>query len=151
MIQARWFIDGDLSDAFMIRRRVFIEEQGIDEAEEFDGTDAGAIHLVAYDDGRPVATGRIRLEDNQAVIGRVAVLRDERGKGYGGFVARVLIWQASEMSYDRQVVHAQLHAAGFYGRLGFAAVGEEYVEAGIPHITMVREGGALGGAQACGF
>ncbi|MCL2462312.1 MAG: GNAT family N-acetyltransferase [Defluviitaleaceae bacterium] len=148
MIQAKWLIGGDgLDDAHMIRRRVFIEEQGIDEAVEMDGADGDAIHLVAYDGARPVATGRMRLIDNQAVIGRVAVLKEERGKGYGDFVARVLIWQAAEMRYDRQVVHAQLPVAGFYRKLGFSAVGEEYEEAGIPHITMVR----VGGAESCGL
>jgi len=143
VIQARWFIGGDdCGDALMIRRRVFIEEQCIDEDVEMDGKDAEALHLVVYDGERPVATGRMRLVDNQALIGRVAVLEEERGKGYGDFAMRVLIWQAAEMRYDRQIVHAQLEVAGFYKKLGFKPVGEEYEEAGITHITMVREGGA---------
>ena len=141
MIGCKWFIGGtDNGDAVAIRRRVFIEEQGIAEEIELDGTDGDAIHLVAYDGEKPVATGRIMLYGAEAHIGRVAVPAEERGKGYGDFIMRVLVYKCCEMDYTYQVVHAQLSARGFYEKLGFSQEGGVFDEAGIPHVTMTHEG-----------
>jgi len=146
LIEARWFVGGDPGDARVIRRKVFIEEQGADGAAEADGRDGSAIHLVAYDGGAPVAAGRVIPEADAAVIGRVAVLKEERGKGYGDFVMKTLVWLAAEMRYDTLVVHSRLSAAGFFRKFGFKPAGGEYEEAGVTYVTMVRKGGA----KTCG-
>jgi len=84
MLTAEWFTgEKNLREVHAIRRKVFIEEQGVTEEEEMDGTDAGAIHLLVRDDGLPVATGRIIIEDDKYYIGRVAVLKEQRGKNTG--------------------------------------------------------------------
>ena len=141
MISCTWSVgDAGMEDAAYIRRRVFIEEQGISESVEMDGTDVDAIHLVAYDEGRPVATGRIRLSGEAAHIGRVAVLKDERGKGFGDFIMRVLVYKCCEMDYGKQVLNAQAASRGFYEKLGFTVSGEIFEEAGIPHVPMEHEG-----------
>jgi len=145
MIRTKWFTGAaELSDAHNIRRAVFINEQGVSEAQEMDGTDAGAIHLVAYDGAKPVATGRILIENELYLLGRIAVLKEVRGQGYGDFVMRLLIRRAFELGGTRQTVHAQLQAKGFYETLGFRATGAEYEEAGIPHVAMEREGDIAG-------
>jgi predicted GNAT family N-acyltransferase len=145
MISTQWFMGGeDLTDAYTVRRKVFIEEQQIPEAEEFDGTDAESVHLVVYDETEtPVATGRIRVTLDEFNIGRVAVLKSHRGKQYGLFLMQVLIHACFTMGGERQVVRAQRYAQGFYEKLGFAPFGEEYEEAGIPHISMERFGDTI--------
>ena len=71
-----------------------------------------------------------------ARIGRMAVDRGVRGGRWGRMVLDSLI-EAARQRGDREVVlHAQRHAQAFYGRCGFAPVGEPYEEAGIAHITM---------------
>jgi predicted GNAT family N-acyltransferase len=142
LITTEWFFgDENLTDAHMIRRRVFIDEQGISEAGEMDGTDASCVHLVAYDDnGSAAATGRIVVTRDAFTIGRVAVLPEYRGRDYGTFVMQTLIHACYGMGGLRQQIHAQLSARGFYEKLGFTAYGEVYAEEGIPHISMYHDG-----------
>ncbi|MCL2664005.1 MAG: GNAT family N-acetyltransferase [Defluviitaleaceae bacterium] len=141
MITMEWFMgDENLADAHYIRRKVFVEEQQISESDEYDGTDGSCVHLVVYDGGAPAGTGRIMITDKDFHIGRVAVLREHRGRGLGVLVMRVLIRAACGMGGERQVLHSQVSAKGFYEKLSFKAVGEIFYEAGIPHIEMEHFG-----------
>ena len=119
----------------VIRDKVFIQEQSIDPELEFDGLDDRAVHALVYVDGVPVATGRI-LDDGH--IGRIAVLREYRGQGVGEKVVLSLIKKAEEKGCPRVYLGSQTHAANFYLKLGFAPYGSEFMEAGIPHISMER-------------
>lgn len=145
MIRTKWINgDKDIDAAIHIRTEVFVKEQNVPPEIEIDGTDANAIHLIVYDEALPVATGRILKIDDEYVLGRIAVLKEQRGRGYGDLVVRMLIRRAYEMGADKQIIHSQTHAASFYERLGFTRFGEEYAEAGIPHINMVHEGDISG-------
>ncbi|MDR2903764.1 MAG: GNAT family N-acetyltransferase [Clostridiales bacterium] len=141
MIKTTW-LNGfeDLKDAVMIREKVFVEEQNVPYAEEFDGTDEASMHLVIYNEDMPVATGRILWDEGVFTIGRVAVLKEARGEKYGDFLMRLLIRKAFECGAQRQVIHAQIAAKGFYEKLGFEQISAPYMEAKIPHIDMAREG-----------
>ncbi len=149
MIEAKWLKNGDnLSDSFDIRREVFVVEQQIDKDIEFNGSDRDAIILVLYEEAMPVATGRLlKQEDGYYVLGRIAVLKAHRGKKYGDFVVRLLIRKAFELGSQKQYVHAQIQVEEFYKKLGFVSFGEEYMEAGIPHVTMVHEGDISGACK----
>ena len=72
--------DGDLSDAYRVRLRVFCDEQGYRPDMELDEQDAASQHLIAYDGDEPVATGRL-YEKAPAVygLGRSAALPGTRG------------------------------------------------------------------------
>ena len=119
-----------------IRTRVFVEEQGVPVELEWDGLDEHAYHVMALAaDGTPIGTGRL-LQD--AHIGRLAVLKDWRGKGVGGALLDILLVIANKMGYDEVRLHAQTRVLEFYQRRGFEAQGEEFMEAGIPHVLMVR-------------
>ncbi|MBD2576778.1 GNAT family N-acetyltransferase [Oscillatoria sp. FACHB-1406] len=121
-----------------IRRAVFQEEQGVDEALEFDGLDAGATQFLAYWQGNAVGTARMRnLDDSTVKIERLAVLKAARGRGIGSQLMRKAIALAKEGGRDRAVVNAQEYVKQLYENLGFEAVGELFEEAGIPHIKMV--------------
>lgn len=141
MISTAWYFGHeDLKDAHAIRRAVFIAEQGIAEAVEMDGSDGECIHLVAYDEGVPAATGRIWVTREEFIIGRVAVMPAYRGRHLGVLVMQVLIHACYRIGGEKQIVHVQLSAKSFYERLGFTVCGDGYEEAGIPHITMEHEG-----------
>ncbi len=125
-------------DAAGLRREVFVEEQKIPLELERDPADADAVHALVHNRlGQVLATGRYLPHGEGAVkIGRMAVTRAMRGTGVGREVLRALVAHARGQGHKRVVLHAQSSAAGFYRRLGFAAVGQPFEEAGIPHIEM---------------
>jgi predicted GNAT family N-acyltransferase len=120
-----------------IREAVFVCEQQVPIELEWDEFDARSLHALALGDGdQPVGTGRL-LPDGR--IGRMAVLPPWRGRGVGAAILSALIAHAARLEMPRVLLHAQTHAAGFYARGGFLTVGGEFLEAGIPHVTMVRD------------
>jgi predicted GNAT family N-acyltransferase len=122
------------SRAEPVRYAVFVEEQRVPAEIELDEFDPVSVHALALDgQGRVLGTGRL-LPDGH--IGRMAVLKQARGRGVGSALLRRLI-DAARMRGDRQLVlSAQTHAIAFYARFGFIAEGEDYDDAGIPHRTM---------------
>lgn len=131
----------DLDTCRAIRRVVFIVEQNVPEAEEWDGRDGAALHLLARDaSGAAVGTARILTEGATGKIGRVAVLKSARGTGAGAALIRAALDELRAMpGITRAKLGAQTHAIGFYERLGFAAYGPEYDDAGIPHRDMALD------------
>ena len=135
----------EMQDALAVRRAVFIEEQGVSEEEEIDAHDGdpaevtSAVHVVAYLDGQPVATGRLLLDitpPEYGHIGRVAVLREHRGRGCGRAVMLALQEEARRRGYPGITLAAQLPAIAFYERLGYVARGEVFLDANIEHRWM---------------
>lgn len=119
-----------------IRTRVFVEEQRVPEELEWDYEDEHGYHVMALTaDGTPIGTGRL-LRDGH--IGRMAVLKEWRGKGVGSALLKFLLVIAYKMGFDEVKLHAQTHAVAFYARHGFMVEGGEFMEAGIPHVVMRR-------------
>lgn len=124
------------ADCKAIRMEVFVVEQGVPAELEMDSNDAACLHAVAYDaSGMPVGTGRL-LPDGH--IGRMAVRKCARGTGTGGALLQGLMAQAKARGDKAVVLGAQTHAAPFYARHGFSVRGQEWLEAGIPHIEMAH-------------
>ena len=129
--------DAARQSAFDIRRRVFIEEQQIPEAEEWDDADATATHFLARDGDRPAATARLIAAGVTAKIGRVAVLPEYRGTGLGRDLMRHILDHATSHGFSGSVLEAQTYAIPFYERLGYVAEGPEYDDgSGILHRLM---------------
>ena len=119
-----------------VRRAVFIDEQGVPEALEWDADDPGALQLLAVDDqGEAIGCARL-LPDGH--IGRMAVLPAWRRRGVGRALLAAVLDAAQARGHAVAQISAQTHAADFYVRAGFVAVGEEYEEAGIPHVAMQK-------------
>ncbi|MEO7151933.1 MAG: YbgC/FadM family acyl-CoA thioesterase [Burkholderiaceae bacterium] len=123
-----------------LRSRVFIDEQGIPAALEWDADDVQSEHAVAINRlGTALATGRLlRRPDGSARVGRMAVLRGLRGGGVGRAVLEALLGLARQQGATQVELHAQADAVGFYARAGFVAEGEPFDEAGIVHQRMLR-------------
>ncbi|MEM9638817.1 MAG: GNAT family N-acetyltransferase [Pseudomonadota bacterium] len=127
----------DLETCLALRRRVFVEEQGVSEAEEVDGLDGTAHHLLASDGPTSVGTARILIKDHIAKIGRVCVLQSHRGTGLGAEIIRVALDVArAQPGVSTAQLGAQIQALGFYEKLGFKAFGPVYDDAGIDHRDM---------------
>lgn len=123
-----------------IRTQVFVEEQRIPAELEWDEADATAVHVVAFNRlGQGVATGRLlQHAPGVARIGRMAVNRMLRGSGVGRQVLQRLLDAAAARGDREAMLHAQRSAAEFYLGMGFTPRGEEFEEAGIPHVEMAR-------------
>ena len=119
--------------AEIVRRAVFVVEQALPEAEEFDADDPRSIHAVAFEGSVPVATGRL-LPD--ARIGRMAVLAPYRRSGIGGRILVRLIELAAARGDAMLTLSSQAYVRDFYARHGFVAEGDPYDDSGIPHQTM---------------
>ncbi len=129
----------DLETCLLLRRKVFIDEQNVPEDEEIDAYDETAIHLLAFEDDTPVGTARIVVQGEVGKIGRVYVLKEYRGTGLGADLINAALEQMRGLpDVTTARLGAQTHALGFYERLGFAAFGDEYLDAGIPHFDMER-------------
>jgi len=128
----------EIADAAHIREKVFIEEQQIPAELEFDEYDFQATHVVMYIDQTAVGTGRLILKsDNKWYIGRIAVLKEYRGKSYGRDIVSEMMRIAKQKDVSEAYIHSQVYAIPFYEKLGFKAFGEEFEEDGIQHKEMV--------------
>lgn len=126
--------------AMAVRIEVFVDEQGVPEEIERDEYEAESEHFVAYDDaGRAVGTARLRATDDAAKIERVAVRKDARRDGWGARLMAVAEERARERGFEEALLHAQTHVDAFYRDLGYRRVGDEFDEAGIPHVEMRKE------------
>ncbi|HEX5486134.1 MULTISPECIES: GNAT family N-acetyltransferase [Limnobacter] len=119
-----------------IRKAVFVQEQGIDESEEWDEADATAVHAIAWLNDQAVGTGRLLVDGK---IGRMAVHKNYRGKGVGAAILNTLIELARQQGHDRVTLSAQAAAIGFYEHWGFVPVGPAHEEVGIAHQWMCLE------------
>jgi predicted GNAT family N-acyltransferase len=118
-----------------IRFAVFVEEQGVPREIELDEQDAVSLHAVAFEGAQPIATARL-LPDGH--IGRMAVLKEWRGRGLGALMLKSLMNRAKERGNREILISAQVHAVPFYRAHGFIPEGGEYLEAGIRHQAMKR-------------
>jgi predicted GNAT family N-acyltransferase len=125
----------DNADLRRIRETVFIAEQSVPPELEWDADDAEAVHFLALESGYPIGTARLL---NDGHIGRVSVLRDWRGMNVGGALMNAAIQEAERRGLREQRLTAQVHATAFYERLGFEVVSDEFLEAGLPHVDMLR-------------
>jgi len=145
----------DWPEVVDLRTRVFVGEQGVPPEIEQDERDATAVHVVSRGGagahaGRVVATGRLLLPadgSRTAGIGRMAADASVRGLGHGAAVLAELHRQAALRGAAAVELHAQVTARRFYERAGYTAVGAEYLEAGIAHITMRCDLPAASGAH----
>lgn len=129
----------DKSDAFCVRRRVFVEEQRVPMELEIDEYEDEATHFVAYIDGEPVGTARLRWKDHlTAKAERVAVLKPYRGNGVGKLLMQALEEEARRKNATSIQLHAQIQAQQFYERLGYKAYGDLFFDANIKHIAMKK-------------
>ncbi len=120
-----------------VRLQVFVIEQYVPVALEWDGLDAAAIHLLARDqEQNAIGCARILVGGS---IGRMAVLKSWRKQGVGYALLQAAITSCLSRGWLHISLSAQTQAIGFYARAGFVVCSEEYLDAGIPHRDMVLQ------------
>ncbi len=127
------------AESVAIRRRVFIEEQGVPEPDELDGKDGERSHFLARDaGGRAVGSACLRPYRAKHKVERVAVLPELRGSGLGRDLMSAVETHARTLGQHELVLHAQAAVVPFYEKLGWANVGPIFYEAGIAHQKMEK-------------
>lgn len=124
--------------AFEIRRKVFVDEQGVGRNDEYDQYETVAHHYLAYSNSLPVGAARWRETPGGIKLERFAVLKEYRNKGIGGMLLKKIL-RDTQKSGKTIYLHAQLAAVNFYEREGFKISGELFSEANIQHYKMVVE------------
>ena len=126
-------------DAFSVRRKVFVEEQGVPLSLELDELDNTSSHFVVYNENVPIGAGRIR-ESNAGIgkVERVCILPEFRGKHLGKSIMQSLEDHAAVQNFEKVVLNAQSQAIPFYERIGYVITSPEFMDADIPHRTMEK-------------
>ncbi|MFC4403274.1 GNAT family N-acetyltransferase [Gracilibacillus xinjiangensis] len=127
-----------LQDAYSVRYEVFIHEQSVPEELEIDDLEKEAIHFVGYEGKTPVAASRIRLVDGYGKMERICIVKPSRGKGYGKELLLFMEQIAQEKGMKKSKLNAQTQAEAFYRKLGYETISSEFMDAGIPHVTMTK-------------
>jgi predicted GNAT family N-acyltransferase len=131
----------EFGEALAVRRAVFVVEQGGPEEDEPDEHDPEALHYLLLWQGRTVGTARLILNGEPgaaARFGRLCVLSEWRGRGWGTLLLREVVERARQAGAGMVVAHAQTQALEFYLRQGFEGVGAPFEEAGILHRRIQR-------------
>ena len=127
----------ELYELLKARFNVFYLEQKIAYL-DLDDVDYHAIHLALHRKGKVIAYARLfkGKKENEWHIGRM--LTTERGKGFGKYIMEQTIAEAERLGAGTILLHAQTHAVQFYEKFGFAACGDIFMEADIPHVLMKK-------------
>jgi len=129
-----------LEDAYHVRMKVFVEEQRVPAEEEIDQFDAVSTHFILYDElQRPAGTGRFRILDGIGKVERICVMPAVRSKGAGTIIMNALEEYGTKQDIHAFKLNAQIQAIPFYEKLGYRIVSDEFLDAGIPHKTMIKD------------
>lgn len=129
----------ELQQAYDIRMIVFVEEQNVPPEEEIDDLEGSSIHFIGYDHENPVAASRLRFVEEYGKLERICVLKEARGKSFGKEIIQAMEKVVQEKGFKKAKLNAQTHAEGFYQKLGYHTISGEFMDAGIPHVTMIKE------------
>lgn len=130
--------ENEREDAYLVRRNVFVEEQNVPLEEEIDQFEKDATHFVLYQGNTPIGAGRFRTVDDFGKVERICVLKESRKSGAGKEIMQSIEAFAKKQGIHKLKLNAQTHAIPFYAGLGYEVVSEEFLDAGIPHKSMIK-------------
>ncbi|WP_026571082.1 MULTISPECIES: GNAT family N-acetyltransferase [Sediminibacillus] len=131
--------EAEQKQAYQVRNTVFVEEQNVPAELEIDDLEEKAVHFVGYENEKPVAASRLRFVDSYGKLERICVLKEYRGRSFGSQIIKEMEAAIRENGFQKSKLNAQTHAEEFYKSLGYQTVSGEFMDAGIPHVTMIKE------------
>ncbi|MEI8129142.1 MAG: GNAT family N-acetyltransferase [bacterium] len=126
----------DMDICYKLREKVFIEEQNVPRERERDEEDNLSVHFLIFDNNTSIGTARILPKNGDAVIGRLCILKEHRGKNAGMILMKEIIEYCKKQSFEKILLGSQEHAIGFYSKLGFEVCSGRYIDANIAHYKM---------------
>ncbi len=124
-------------EAMSIRISVFTHEQGL--VDTPDETDKISYHILLSDDnGKAIGTCRIfpSEDENKYILGRLAVVKEHRGNGYGSMIVRFAERYVKDLGASGVMLHSQYNSKDFYLKLGYVPSSEKDAVQGVEHIWM---------------
>jgi len=119
----------------MLRKPLGLSFSNLDLKEE-----ANHHFLVAFNDAKVVGTSQWYWTDNEVIrVKQVSVLSEYQSKGVGRLMNEFIEQWCENNQVKTVELHARKVAYGFYSRLGFEFVGEEFFEVNIPHNKMSKK------------
>src|SRR5699024_3621098 len=118
---------------------VFVEEQNVSMEEEIDNHEKESIHFVGYENNIPIAASRLRFVDGYGKLERICILKEHRNKSYGSKMIKIMENKIQNQGFLKAKLNAQTRATKFYKKLGYEIVSSEFLDAGIPHVTMTKQ------------
>ncbi|MDC3413655.1 GNAT family N-acetyltransferase [Aquibacillus sp. 3ASR75-11] len=131
--------EAELDQAYTVRTIVFVEEQNVDPAIEMDEHEKASTHFIGYENDEPIAASRLRFMDDYGKLERICVLQPFRGRTFGKQIINEMEQSIKNKGYKKAKLNAQTHAEEFYKALGYRTISDEFLDAGIPHVTMIKE------------
>lgn len=140
---AKYFDELSLDELYEIlraRSQIFIVEQNM-HCQDIDGVDIKARHFFIEDGGKVLAYLRAFYDgENKACVRIGRVLSVTHGVGMGAEVVRKAVEDIKQnMICQKICLDSQKHAIGFYEKLGFKVVSDEFLEEGVLHVKMELE------------
>ena len=129
----------ELYSVLRLRSEVFVVEQDC-VYQDIDNKDQIAIHLLGYINKELIAYSRLFNEGDyfkETSFGRAIIKKEKRGQGYGDELVKESLKTIKSYYGNKKVkISAQAHLKTFYSKHAFIAKGKEYLEDGIPHVSM---------------
>ena len=127
----------ELYEILKARCGVFVVEQKMN-CQDLDDVDYRSIHFYFCENQKVVAYFRAFFADEQSKVMQIGrCLTVDHGKGHGrALMQQGMNWLINAYHPEKFILHAQKHAIGFYEKLGFVSVSNEYLEEGVLHKTM---------------
>lgn len=139
MIIKKALIPKERNQAYEIRKNVFVEEQGVSIKEEIDQHEEEAIHFIGYLYDSPIAASRLRYIDDIGKLERLCILKEQRGKSFGRQMIAEMEQEIRKNNLSTAKLNAQTYAIPFYEQCGYTVISGEFMDAGIPHVTMIKQ------------
>lgn len=143
MIKVKKLETNEMKTYFSIREKVFVEEQEVDVSLEYDENDepnrSDVSHIGAFINSKMVGTMRLLHHDKTLVVGRLAVLKENRKDGVGKHLLMYAEKQAENNGYEILELGAQIQAMPFYLKSGYESFGEVFLDADIEHMMMKKD------------
>jgi predicted GNAT family N-acyltransferase len=97
------------------------------------------ILIGAFDDEDMLACCMLTKAENHCLrVRQMAVQNNLQGKGIGASMMNFAEIVARDKGYKKLVMHARVTAVGFYEKLGYKVVGDQFIEVTIPHHIMEK-------------
>ncbi len=128
----------ELDAAIELRREVFVGEQGVSEADEFDGREEECVHVIAVDGGRVVGCCRLLPDGERVKLGRMVVAADRRREGIAAAMLAEADRQAAALGATLITLSAQTYVVSLYEQAGYEVTSGTFDEVGIEHVRMEK-------------
>ena len=141
-MRLEWLAGNDprMTEVCDLRHRVLFVPFDIPRLDEWNDLDPASHHLVALENGRPIAYARlIELQDDTPQVRQVAVDDERQRSGVGTALMREVARRAQQMGFERIHLYARVSTEAFYHRLGWMTVSDgpfPYGRTGVPHVRM---------------